>query len=56
MKQPLEQAAAHLNSLSSPFGMDINIIKAGFADLVKRLEALEHEASEARAKSNAASH
>ena len=53
MKQPLEQAADHLNSLSSPFGMDVNIIKAGFTDLVKRLERLEAEASAARAAKNA---
>jgi hypothetical protein len=43
MKQPLEQAADHLNGLSSPFGLDINILKAGFADLVRRLEKLERD-------------
>lgn len=53
MKQPLEQAADHLRSLSSPFGLDINILKAGFDDLVKRVEKLESDASAARAASNA---
>ena len=54
MKQPLEQAADHLNSRSSPFGLDINILKAGFTDLVKRLERLEADASAERAARNAA--
>lgn len=43
MTQPLEQAAAHLASISSPFELDLNILKAGFADLVRRLEKLERD-------------
>jgi hypothetical protein len=42
--KPLEAAAAHLNSISSPFSLDLNILKAGMNDLVKRLEALEANA------------
>ena len=42
-KQPLELAADHLNSIDSAWGLDINILKAGFNDLVKRLEKLEQE-------------
>lgn len=45
-QQPLEAAAAHLAAISSPFDLDLNILKAGFADLVTRLEKLEAAAKQ----------
>lgn len=50
MKQPLEAAADHLSSLSSPWGLDMDILKAGFVDLVKRLEKLERDDKDNAAK------
>jgi len=40
-QKPLEQAVTYLESVTSPFGLNMALLKAGMVDLVKRLEAVE---------------
>jgi hypothetical protein len=46
IKKPFEIAIESLEATSSPFGLDLPVLKAGLADAKNRIEALETEAAD----------
>jgi hypothetical protein len=45
-KKPFELAIDSLMATSSPFGLDLPVLKNGLADAKNRIEALESEATD----------